>query len=69
MRKLSIVALLLLCCGTLAAPAFAQQTSGNITGRVTDEQGAALPGVTVTASQATTGFSRTVVTDGEASTD
>ena len=28
-----------------------QQTTGNITGRVTDEQGAALPGVTVVAAQ------------------
>ena len=33
----------------LAAPAvLAQQTAGNITGRITDDQGAAIPGVTVT---------------------
>ena len=30
-------------------PALAQQTTGNITGRIVDEQGAAVPGVTVTA--------------------
>jgi len=31
------------------ASVFAQQTAGNITGRVLDQQGAAIPGVTVTA--------------------
>jgi hypothetical protein len=31
-----------------AAPAFAQVSTGNIYGTVTDEQGAVLPGVTVT---------------------
>jgi len=48
-----------------AAPATAQQTAGNITGRVTDEQKGALPGVTVTAREVSTGFMRTDVTDGE----
>ena len=33
----------------LAIPAAAQQTAGNVTGRVTDAQNAAVPGVTVTA--------------------
>jgi hypothetical protein len=65
MRRYLFAALVVVLCGALAAPGFAQQTSGNITGRVTDQQGGALPGVTVTASQAGTGFSRTVVTDGE----
>ncbi len=33
----------------LAAPAaMAQQTTGNISGRIVDDQGAAVPGVTVT---------------------
>jgi outer membrane receptor protein involved in Fe transport len=45
--------------------AWAQQTTGTITGRIVDEQDAALPGATVTARHPETGFSRTVVTDGE----
>jgi hypothetical protein len=49
---------------TIAAPAFAQATA-QLNGRVTDESGAVLPGVTVTATQTDTGFTRTVVTDGE----
>ena len=47
-----------------ASPAFPQAT-GELAGRVTDESGAVLPGVTVTAAQTETGFSRTAVTDGE----
>ena len=31
----------------LSVSAFAQQTTGNITGRVIDQQGAAIPGATV----------------------
>ena len=46
------------------AAAWAQST-GELAGRVTDESGAVLPGVTVTATQTDTGFTRTVVTDGE----
>lgn len=49
----------------IAAPAAAQQTTGNITGRITDEQGAAVPGVTVTAKNADTGFVRTETTNAE----
>ncbi|HET9831914.1 MAG TPA: TonB-dependent receptor, partial [Vicinamibacterales bacterium] len=47
------------------AAAFAQQTTGTITGRVLDQQGAAVPGVTVTAKSATTGFTRSEVSDAE----
>jgi hypothetical protein len=47
------------------ASAFAQQTTGNIAGRVVDQQGAAIPGATVTAKSATTGFTRTEITDAE----
>jgi len=65
MRRCLIASLVVVLCGILAVPAAAQQTTGNITGRVTDQQGGALPGVTVTATQASTGFSRMVVTDGE----
>jgi outer membrane receptor protein involved in Fe transport len=48
----------------LAVPALAQQTSGNITGRIVDQSSLAMPGVTVTAVHTETGFSRTAVTDG-----
>jgi outer membrane receptor protein involved in Fe transport len=61
MRRLlfgSALTLLLSC-----ASVFAQQTSGNITGRVLDQQGAAMPGVTITAKNPATGFSRTENTD------
>jgi hypothetical protein len=44
---------------------FAQQTAGNISGRVLDDQGAAIPGVTVTARSTATGFTRSEVSDGE----
>ena len=46
-------------------PAFAQQTTGSVIGRVTDEQGAAVPGATVTATNGETGFSRISTTDAE----
>ena len=39
--------------------AFAQQTTGTVAGRILDAQGAAVPGVTVTARQGQTGFVRT----------
>src|ERR1044071_5763746 len=45
------------------AVAFAQATA-ELNGRVTDESGAVLPGVTVTATQTDTGFTRSAVTDG-----
>jgi hypothetical protein len=62
MKRILLTALVLLC--ALAGTANAQQT-GIITGRVVDAQGAAVPGVTVTATQAATGLVRTVVSDGE----
>jgi hypothetical protein len=52
---------LLLTCASV----FAQQTTGTITGRVLDQQGSAVPGVTVTAKSATTGFTRSEVSDAE----
>jgi hypothetical protein len=48
-----------------ACAAWAQQTTGNISGRVVDQQGAAVPGVTVTARNPATGFSRTEISDAE----
>ena len=47
----------------LAAPVFAQQTTGNISGRINDQQGAIIPGATVSATNNATGFNRTVVSD------
>src|SRR5215204_3384072 len=61
--KRTICAALALCALVLSAPAFAQQTTGNITGRITDDQNAAIPGVTVTGKNAETGFVRTGGTD------
>jgi hypothetical protein len=47
------------------ASAVAQQTTGTVTGRAIDQQGAAVPGVSVTAKSATTGFTRSEVSDAE----
>ncbi|HMF28196.1 MAG TPA: carboxypeptidase-like regulatory domain-containing protein, partial [Candidatus Cybelea sp.] len=47
------------------ASAFAQQTTGNIVGRVLDPQGAAIPGATVTAKSSATGYTRSEVSDAE----
>src|SRR5262249_40915579 len=47
------------------ASTFAQQTTGNVTGRVLDPQGAAVPGATVTAKSAATGFTRSEVSDAQ----
>ena len=59
LRDLGIGAVLLL---LSSSGAWAQATA-ELNGRVTDESGAVLPGVTVTATQTDTGFSRVVVTD------
>ena len=58
LRTASIALMLLV----LSSAAWAQGTA-QLNGRVTDESGAVLPGVTVTATQADTGFVRTTVTD------
>ncbi|MFL6247639.1 MAG: carboxypeptidase regulatory-like domain-containing protein, partial [Thermoanaerobaculia bacterium] len=44
--------------------AFAQSSTGSISGKAVDDSGAALPGVTVTATSAATGATRTAVTNG-----
>ena len=49
---------------TIAAPAWAQQQTGSISGRAEDESGGALPGVTVSiTSENLIGGPRTAVTD------
>jgi hypothetical protein len=67
MRKV-IFSMIVLCSIWLAAtPAVAQQTTGTITGRIVDAQGAAVPGVTVSGRNPDIGFVRTDVSDAEAS--
>jgi hypothetical protein len=51
----------------LVATASAWAQTAEVSGRVTDESGAVLPGVTVTVTQTDTGFIRSVVTDGSGS--
>ena len=60
MFKRILVPILLL----IAVPAavFAQTSGASLAGRVTDEGGGALPGVTITVTNVATGFSRTTVT-------
>ena len=60
LRDLWVGAVLLL----LASVTSWAQATAELNGRVTDESGAVLPGVTVTATQIDTGFARTVVTEG-----
>jgi outer membrane receptor protein involved in Fe transport len=62
--KRIILAALVLACAT-AGNAAAQQTTGNISGRIVDAQGSAVPGVTVTGRNTQTGFVRTDTSDGE----
>jgi hypothetical protein len=58
--------LLLLLFATLPSPLHAQATAttGQIEGTITDQQGGALPGVSVVARNAGTGFERTAASDG-----
>lgn len=56
--------LLVACLLGLAATAGAQTFRGSIAGRVVDESGAVLPGVTITATHDATGVARTTVTSG-----
>src|SRR5688572_2890636 len=63
LRLRTVVGLLGLCSMLLApAPAWGQATTGELAGRVTDSGGAVVPGVTVTALNDATGFSRTTLT-------
>lgn len=61
LKRVVVTASLLLSCGGLA---FAQATS-TINGRVVDQGGAVLPGVTVTVTNTATGAARDTVTNGE----
>src|SRR6266581_6103839 len=59
----SLFAKLLVVFALSIVPAFSQVTTGDITGRVVDSQGAVVPGVTVTAVNKGTSFSRAATTD------
>ena len=59
MKRLLVVMLLMV----LAATGVWAQGTAQINGTVTDQTGAVLPGVEVTATQTATGIVRTVVTD------
>lgn len=50
---------------SIGALAQSQATTGNIEGRVLDPQGAAVPGITVTATNQETGYAKTATTDDE----
>src|SRR5688572_29004270 len=56
-----VAVLAVLISGASARPLFAQATTGEVTGRVNDSGGLPVPGVTVTASNTATGFSRSTV--------
>jgi hypothetical protein len=59
------VALALFCCSLLLSPALAQTYRGTILGTVYDENGAVVPGASVTARNTATGVTRTATTDEE----
>ena len=63
--KLVRALIVLYCALLLVAPAAAQTTTGEITGRVLDSAGLGVPGVTVTATNQATGLVRPTVTAGE----
>jgi hypothetical protein len=56
-----------LCLLLTTAVASAQLSTAQLSGRVTDESGAVLPGVTITVTQTDTGFTRSDVTDASGS--
>ena len=62
MVRIAQLLTLLLALGTL--PAFGQATTGEITGRIEDSDGAVVPGATVTALNTANGFSRSTTSGG-----
>jgi hypothetical protein len=63
MRRFLPALFALLTAAMVTGTALAQQTSGSISGVLKDEQGAALPGVTVVATNTATGFTRSSVSE------
>jgi outer membrane receptor protein involved in Fe transport len=66
-KRALLRSLTLVVCLLTPFAAFAQLTTGSINGTITDDSGAALPGVTVTAKNAATGVTRTSVTESDGS--
>ncbi len=64
MRTKRLAASLALCL-FVSASALAQQTTGNVIGRILDDQGGAIPGASITAANPATGFTRDAVSDAE----
>src|SRR5262245_14788079 len=63
LRRLPVPVLVILALATIAPAASAQTSLAALRGRVTDQQGAVLPGATVTARQTDTNTTRTGVTN------
>src|SRR5437867_5702372 len=63
MKSLRFLPLFVLLAILVPLAAFAQSSTGTISGNVTDASGGALPGVTVTATNTATAVSRTVVSN------
>ena len=59
----TVARIVLACTLMLAGPAFAQQTSGTIAGRIADDQDAAINGAIVTATSPSTGLVRETTSD------
>ncbi len=64
-RRSWALVVLLACVVGSAVPAAAQLTGATMLGTIADAQGGVLPGVTVTARNVDTGFTRTAVTEGD----
>ncbi|MBI3474367.1 MAG: carboxypeptidase regulatory-like domain-containing protein [Acidobacteria bacterium] len=62
MRSSIRLLLVVLCCVVLSLPLFAQKTTGSIVGAVTDQAGAVVSGADVTATNPSTGTSRSAKT-------
>ena len=61
-RWTRVAMLALLGCALATGAVLAQETTGSIIGTVTSQDGATLPGVTVTSATRPTGFERTTIT-------
>ena len=65
MRRVHVGSLIASFVFAFVTPLFAQQGTSEIAGKVTDEQGAVLPGVAIVITNEATGVFREVTTSGE----